>query len=219
MPENRPKTYNVGPGYFGKMTASVSHELKNCLAIMNENNGLTQDLTVMALKGRPLDPERLNQVADRISNQIQRADQLLKQMNRFAHSSDRGEEQVDVYEAVTLAVSLGARLAANQQVDIQIEPLETPLSLTASFFGTLNLIWQILEAVMSVMDGEEKVLTIRIFKDNEATCLSFSIPGPFLASIDPALEDADVPYLCTCSGAELRVTPDNGQVTLAFSNK
>ncbi|PIE61701.1 MAG: hypothetical protein CSA29_01965 [Desulfobacterales bacterium] len=219
MPDNKPAAYNVGPGYFGKMTASVSHELKNCLAIMNENNGLTQDLTAMALKGRPLDPERLNTVAERISIQIQRADRLLKQMNRFAHSSDRSQEQVDVDEAVTLAVNLGARLAANQRVDIQVEPFDAPLSLTTSFFGTLNLLWQTIEAVMSVMDGEDKVLTIRIFKDSDLPCVALNIPGPFLDTIDPALEKADVHYLCTCAGAALRVIPDNGQITLTFGNQ
>lgn len=43
-----------GPAYFGKMAAAMSHELKNCLAIMNENNGLVQDFTHLARSGRPL---------------------------------------------------------------------------------------------------------------------------------------------------------------------
>ncbi|NNG12708.1 MAG: sensor histidine kinase, partial [Halobacteria archaeon] len=34
--------------YFGKVTASISHELKNVLAILNEHTGLLQDLTAMA---------------------------------------------------------------------------------------------------------------------------------------------------------------------------
>jgi hypothetical protein len=33
----------TGLQFFGKMTASISHEIKNVLAIINENAGLLED--------------------------------------------------------------------------------------------------------------------------------------------------------------------------------
>ena len=40
-----------GLQFFGKMTASISHEIKNVLAIINENAGLLEDLALMADRG------------------------------------------------------------------------------------------------------------------------------------------------------------------------
>ena len=37
--------------YFGQVSASISHELKNVLAILNENAGLLQDYAAMAEQG------------------------------------------------------------------------------------------------------------------------------------------------------------------------
>jgi hypothetical protein len=36
----------TGLQFFGKMSASISHEIKNVMAIINENAGLLEDLTV-----------------------------------------------------------------------------------------------------------------------------------------------------------------------------
>ena len=55
--------------FFGKMSASISHEIKNALAIINENAGLLEDLTLLAEQGRPTDPERLKKLAGSIITQ------------------------------------------------------------------------------------------------------------------------------------------------------
>ncbi len=49
----------TGLQFFGEMSASISHEIKNVLAIVNENAGLLEDLTLMADRGKPIDPARL----------------------------------------------------------------------------------------------------------------------------------------------------------------
>ncbi len=55
---------------FGSISASISHELKNALAIINENAGLLEDLSFMAEKGLPLDPVE----AEKFSCQHRQAD-------------------------------------------------------------------------------------------------------------------------------------------------
>ena len=72
---------------FGAISASVSHELKNALAIINENAGLLEDLSFMAEKGLPLEPAKLKSLAASIGKQIQRADGIIRNMNHFAHST------------------------------------------------------------------------------------------------------------------------------------
>jgi len=49
----------TGLQFYGKICASLSHEIKNALAIINEDAGLLNDFAALADQGRPLDPERV----------------------------------------------------------------------------------------------------------------------------------------------------------------
>jgi len=58
--------------FYGKITAGISHEIKNGLAIIKETNGLVADFIKMAQRGAPLNLEKiesqLKKVNDRIDN-------------------------------------------------------------------------------------------------------------------------------------------------------
>ncbi|MEE4112297.1 MAG: hypothetical protein V2I40_05740, partial [Desulfobacteraceae bacterium] len=45
--------------FFGKVNASISHELKNVMAIISETAGLLGDLSEMARGGGSVDPDML----------------------------------------------------------------------------------------------------------------------------------------------------------------
>jgi hypothetical protein len=44
------------------MTASISHEIKNVMAIINESAGLLEDYSLMAEKGMPIDPDNASRL-------------------------------------------------------------------------------------------------------------------------------------------------------------
>ncbi|MEE4608657.1 MAG: hypothetical protein V2L15_07185 [Desulfobacteraceae bacterium] len=134
--------------FMGKVVASFSHDFKNALAIINENAGLLKDLTAMATSGRPPDPARLETLADRIGQQVQRADEMTRELNRFAHSMDREVEEVDLSEMLTLATALSRRPAAQQRVGLTVAPFEAPLRLTVFVFGLQRVIYECLQAVI-----------------------------------------------------------------------
>lgn len=54
-----------GIQFFGKMSASISHEIKNVLAVINENAGLLEDICFMADRGKPIDTPRLKKNSGR----------------------------------------------------------------------------------------------------------------------------------------------------------
>ena len=58
MPGNESVIGEEGLRFFGTMTASISHELKNALSIINEGAGLLEDLAAMSARGMALDPAR-----------------------------------------------------------------------------------------------------------------------------------------------------------------
>lgn len=135
--------------FFGKMSASISHEIKNTLAIINENAGLLEDFTIMAEKGLPLNPERLKGLAGKIGVQIRRADRIIKNLNRFAHSADEWVKAVDLFETLELVTALSERFAARRSLTLALAPLPEPLSLTTCPFFLENLLWLCLDFVMA----------------------------------------------------------------------
>jgi len=42
--------------FFGNISTSISHEIKNVLAIINENAGLLEDYNLHGRKGNPAQP-------------------------------------------------------------------------------------------------------------------------------------------------------------------
>ena len=110
--------YETGLQFFGKMSASISHELKNVLAIINENAGLLEDFCIMADRGIAFNPERLKRMSTAVKNQISRGDIILKNMNRFAHTIDKTFAPVALNEVVELLLAVTGRLAAMRGVTV-----------------------------------------------------------------------------------------------------
>lgn len=168
-----------GLAYFGQMGATISHDIKNCLAIMNENAGLMSDHLMMAQKGVPPDLERFSDIVGRIEKQIARADGIVKSLNTFSHSMDKPQQQIDLDEALTLALALGTRIISNKGIKINHARAAETLYIDGSFFFLLFVIWSILEnATQNLASGA--VLNISSIKDeNSQVCLRFQCEQPF----------------------------------------
>ncbi len=135
----------AGLRFFGKVSASIAHELKNVLAIINENAGLLEDLSYAAQRGSAIDPERLNRACLQFTKQIHRADGIMKNMSRFAHSVDQFDAQVDLHELAGLVAILAGRLAAMRKLTIEVRQPASPVAFSGNPFLLQNLIWLCLE--------------------------------------------------------------------------
>jgi len=145
----------TGLQYFGKMSALISHEIKNVLAIINENAGLLEDYTMMAEKGMPIDSKRLKAASGKIMAQIQRAERIIKNMNKFAHSVDENIRAIDLSEVIDLVVALSAKFVSMHNVKIELNPTLEQVSITTSPFFIENLLWRCLNfSVDSIGQGE-----------------------------------------------------------------
>ena len=147
----------TGLQFFGRISASVSHEIKNVLAIVNENAGLLEDFTLMADRGKPMDPARLKMMAQAVKKQVARADEIIKNMNRFAHSIDQTITSVDLVQTIELIVALTARLAAMRSVKVELQPPPDPLKISTAPFFLMNLLWLCLDFSMSASGDEKRI--------------------------------------------------------------
>ena len=146
-----------GLQFFGKMSASISHEIKNVLAIINENTGLIEDYTIMTEKGAPFDPGKFRSLAERVGVQIRRADGIVKNMNTFAHSIDESAKSIDLSDFLEFAQTFFARFAVMRGIALESKPSESSLMITTSPFFLLNLIWFCLDLAMDAAGPEKAV--------------------------------------------------------------
>ena len=147
----------TGLQFFGRMSASISHEIKNVLAIINENAGLLEDFSFMADRGMPIDPARLKVMAQTVKKQIGRADGIIKNMNRFAHSIDQTITTVDLDQTIELVIALTARIAAMRGVKVDLQLPGSPITIPTAPFFLMNLLWLCLDFSMSASGDEKRV--------------------------------------------------------------
>ncbi len=164
----------IGLQFFGKMSSSNFHEIKNVLAIINETAGLLEDFSLIAEKGIPLDPERLKVLAWKIMKQVQRADGIVRTINRFSHSVDRPTDQVNIADFLTFMVGLSERFAAMRGVTLKPQPPETPLLITTAPFLLENLVWLCLDFAMDAAGAGKTVGLSAEKAENNAVCICFT---------------------------------------------
>ena len=165
-----------GLQFFGKMSASISHEIKNVLAVINENAGLMQDFIYMHERGMPIDPEQLKSVSQMITKQVKRADTIMKNMSKFAHSTDQLIKTESVNDILNVVTNLANRFAAMREITLEKIPSEEPLKIKTNPFFLENLIWLCLDFAMDAIGPERTVRLLAKEIDNSAQ-ITFSQLG------------------------------------------
>ncbi len=177
MNSKRDMISEQGLQFFGKMSAIISHEINNSLAIINENAGLLQDFILMADKGMPLDPERLNSLAGKVIQQVRRAEGIVKNMNRFAHSVDESLKSVNLGDVVELIATLSGRLASMRGVTVEPKPAEVPVTINTNPFFLENLIWLCLDFAMDAAGEGNTIDIITVKTENGAQIRFMQVEG------------------------------------------
>jgi hypothetical protein len=205
----------TGLQFFGKMSASISHEIKNVMAIINENAGLLEDLTVMAEKGVPLDPQRLRTQADRIMKQIRRGDEIVKGMNRFAHSVDEPSSQTDLSDTLALVCTLSGRFASMRGVRLELEPPATRIPIQTNPFFLENLIWLCLDFAMGCA-GAGKTVLLRAEKIEGGAKIGFLKLQDLAKTQTDSFPGERETALLQALKAEMAIHNEMGELVLTF---
>jgi C4-dicarboxylate-specific signal transduction histidine kinase len=205
-----------GLQFFGKMTASISHEIKNVLAIINENAGLLEDLALMADRGAAIDPQRLKNMSQAVVKQVGRADTIMKNMNRLAHSVDESINTIDLNDILELLVALSNRFASTRGVAVQPKLNESPLKLRTSPFFLMNLLWLCLDFAMDAA-GEDKIVELVTQKTEAGIQVFFKGLGGLAGAPLKPFPAEHEKGLCDLLGAELEVSTGNQEIVVRIS--
>ncbi|MFZ5564834.1 MAG: histidine kinase dimerization/phospho-acceptor domain-containing protein [Thermodesulfobacteriota bacterium] len=159
--EHKSLPQDTGLAFYSRVSASISHELKNALAVINESAGFLEDVTLMARKGIPLDPNRLETLAGTVLRQVQRANTIVKNMNRLAHSLDEKQATVDLGALVELMLNVSERMAVTRGVKVTGAMPECPVSIVTHPFFLETLLWLLLEFSMAAC-GDPRSVNLRV---------------------------------------------------------
>jgi C4-dicarboxylate-specific signal transduction histidine kinase len=160
----------------GKVSASVTHEIKNHLAVIKETSGLLHDLSMMAKSGNPLDPQRVAGLADRITQRIGLADGVVRRFNIFAHAYDQEEGELDLGEALNLMVDLHQRLANVKEVTLLAEKNVGSINIFTRPIFLMSALFYCLEAAVNAAQARGQV-TARVEKGEDQARVEFKWPN------------------------------------------
>ncbi|MCF8087752.1 MAG: hypothetical protein K9K63_17960 [Desulfotignum sp.] len=165
--------------FFGALSATMTHDMKNVLAIINENAGLLGDLAVKSQKkATPVDPLKVSTISEKIRKNVTRADTMMKQFNRFSHSMDHAEEFLDMQEMVMLVASLSERIIRRHGGTLTVIPPPVPCRIHARRFAVLHLIFRALDILCcdhaDFASDTEKQMTVRFGRDSTLAEICFN---------------------------------------------
>ena len=139
--------------FMGKITGSITHDLKNVLAIIEMNSALIQDIFSLSPDSLFTKKERIPHAFRVIDNQVSRGVELTNRLNSFAHIADEVETNVDLNEMARQVAFLSERFARLKQVDLKVVAHNQPLLLIQQPFKIQMLLFCCLELILENLHG------------------------------------------------------------------
>ena len=106
----------------GRLLADFSHEMRNHLAVIQEANGLLEDLPAMeASEGNALSAS-LKEVTVQVGKRVRASAELCRHLSGMAHRSDTPLSFFHVHDLLADLITLLARSARSRQIAVQFDP-------------------------------------------------------------------------------------------------
>jgi signal transduction histidine kinase len=162
---NSTRTRDESIAFFGTIIAGQSHEVTNVLNIISELAGLQLDLLRVGEQGLPVNLPRLQEVAAKIKDQVNRGETIIRNLNGFAHSVDLPVAVFDLKEAIERALFFAQRSARLARVELVSElPTESIVMESNPFC--------VQQAVFICID-----LALRSASDNRRVVVDYAVRG------------------------------------------
>jgi len=169
--------------FFGRITASFTHEVKNILAIIKESSGLMEDLLSLTREQPFPHWERFSHRVTVIQQQVQRGVGLATRLNRFAHSTDEAIARIDLNELADQLIWLSERFARLKEVTLKVRPAEYAVPLDTSPIDLQMAVFTLMEGCWNQLPAQSEV-ELRVAKSDGLPCLIIACSGEGVAFVD-----------------------------------
>jgi len=152
------KNRDDATAFFGKVTASTTHELQNVLAIIKENAGLMEDFIQMGPENLPDLLERITRCLGKIKEQAYRGVDLTSGLNQFAHTTDRLCAPVNIYQLAKRLILLTKRVFSQQGIQVILMDCENSPSIETDPVLFQNLLWNCLKCLSETRELKTNIV-------------------------------------------------------------
>jgi len=211
MEPRPPSTEKRGVEFFGRITASVTHEINNVFAIINENAGLLSDWLAASEQGGKIDPEGLRRVTEAIQKQVTRGKETAGSLNKFSHSVDAPEAQADLDELLSAICAVSQRFAYRKNVALEWQGSGQSLSVRTKPFILAQFVF---ESILLFLDGAAAGQSIQVALNGDQGAV-IEIKGPPVETEEP-FPDATLAELARELGCEIETDREAGAIRLAI---
>ncbi|MDP3283362.1 MAG: hypothetical protein Q8M56_02920 [Desulfobacterales bacterium] len=143
----------------------------------------------MAERGKPVDTVRIKTVAGKVIKQVHRGDEIIRRLNKYAHSVDELDCDVDANDILALVSGLSERIALMRGISLEPDQMPNPVIINTNPFLLETLVWLFLDFAMDAA-GEKKTVCITSEKTPEKVVVRFSkLQG--LAGMQPGIFPGD----------------------------
>lgn len=168
--------------FMGRITAGMTHEIRNVLAIVRESAGLLEDIMALPESNAFPQKERCSRALAVIQKQVERGVELVGRLNRFAHSMDESWGTVDLGELLDHISGLLARQARTKKIELRPRMQREGISVSTDPFCLSMLICCCIEHCMQGL-GQGALLDLEAVEDNGGAILRIK-PSLFEAQGD-----------------------------------
>lgn len=187
--------------FMGRITAGVTHEMKNVLAIIKESAGLMEDLLALSKDTSFPHREKFSSVLSKIRNQVARGVDISTRLNTFAHSPDRRPTEVDLTELATGLALLAERFARVKGVVLKVVGEDRRVRIVTDPLKMQMLLFECIELILGAV-GQGSTITLRLAEEaHQLISVGFSLeetgrtaegPSPDLPALPrwPELEES-----------------------------
>ncbi len=143
--------------FCGKITAGVTHEINNVLAIIKESSGLIEDLLSLSEESSFPYQDKLFKSLSTIDEQVKRGVELTKKFNQFAHSSDEIIAHADLNILIEQIIFLSLRFARKNSITLVFNPSDQPVTILTNPFLLQIVLFELMEYCWDNMFAEGRI--------------------------------------------------------------
>ncbi len=202
-----------------EVSAMVTHEVNNSLAVINENAGYLDDLVLMVGEDGELPAERVKRSVTSIASQVRRTNNLMKKLNRFAHSGDEPVAAIDLVESLQVMITLTGRKADSSEISVGLESVD-PVIITTKPQMVYTLIYLCLRHLYQEA-GAGSVVKCEVYRsedEEEVAVLRFQVTAQQGANFSKLPEDRSLALIIAEVSAKVQTENDGILVKLPHSS-
>lgn len=166
----------------GEMSAGIAHELNQPLNAIKIGN---EFLRLVEQQGTAIDPRDIGLVAEEVSNQVDRASEIINRLREFGRKPDFSRVQISVNTPIQRVLSIIGQQLSLQNIDVRLEldSLLPPILANVNRLEQVvfNMITNARDAIdqrsPESADATKRVITLRTFREDEYVAFSVSDTG------------------------------------------